>query len=149
MSMAGRLDEANLAWELASAAKPHLGADDRDRIFVAIGAGETFEAMRMLIKFLAVKRIPVTLDMALECNAWERGYVGHQDSWSLRRYIGHFVLEDTVRAAATAPLDFPRPRPTRRRRELARRRQAAETQIRQLATARTTPLVASRAKSPA
>ena len=52
-------DEANLAWALALAAKPHLDALERNYTFVTIGAGETFAAIHTLLKWVAIKRIPV------------------------------------------------------------------------------------------
>jgi hypothetical protein len=42
------VQEANLAWAVAEAAKPYLSAVERDAVFVAIGAGETFAAIRRL-----------------------------------------------------------------------------------------------------
>jgi hypothetical protein len=48
--------EANLAWALALAAKPFLDVVDRNDIFVAIGAGETFAVVRALVKWVAIKR---------------------------------------------------------------------------------------------
>jgi hypothetical protein len=56
-----------LAWALALAAKPHLGGFDRNDVFVAIGSGETFEAIRKLINFLAVKHVPGKSDLARGC----------------------------------------------------------------------------------
>jgi hypothetical protein len=55
--MQRRVHEANLAWALARAAKPHLDTVDRNDIFAAIGAGETFEAICRLLKFVAVSNI--------------------------------------------------------------------------------------------
>ena len=70
--------EANLAWALALAAKPHLDAVERNYIFVAIGAGETFAAIRTLLKWVAIKRIPVEPDLVRQCVSWLDAYVGHR-----------------------------------------------------------------------
>ena len=36
----------NLAWALADAAKPHLNAAERSDVYMSIGAGETFTAIK-------------------------------------------------------------------------------------------------------
>jgi hypothetical protein len=89
--------EADLAWALALAAKPHLGIVDRNNIFVAIGAGETFAVVRALVKWVAIKRIPVEPDLVRQCVSWLGGYVGHDDERYLRRLIEDFVGPGTGR----------------------------------------------------
>jgi hypothetical protein len=44
MTMAILVQETALAWALAEAVKPHLSAIERNHVFMAIGAGETFAA---------------------------------------------------------------------------------------------------------
>jgi hypothetical protein len=84
--------EANLAWALALAAKPHLDIVERDDIFVAIGAGETFAVVRALIKWVAINRIPVEPDLVRQCISWLDAYVGHEDERYLRRLIENFAI---------------------------------------------------------
>ena len=84
--------EADLAWALALTAKPHLGAVERNDVFVAIGSGETFDAIRRIIKLVAVKHIPVNADLVCECMSWLSGYIGHEDERSLRHSIQAFVM---------------------------------------------------------
>jgi hypothetical protein len=79
--------EANLAWAVAEAAKPYLDAVERDAVFVAIGAGETFAAIRGLLRSVEIKRIPLGLDLLQQCRTWLRGYGGHDDERHLRRLI--------------------------------------------------------------
>jgi hypothetical protein len=83
--------EANLAWALALAAKSHLNADERNGIFVTIGAGETYAAIRYLLRTVALKRIPVGTDVVLGCKSWLNAYVGHKDERYLRRLIDTIV----------------------------------------------------------
>jgi hypothetical protein len=45
-----------LAWELAAAAHPHLSRVDADRIYTALGIGETFAAIDALITAIARDR---------------------------------------------------------------------------------------------
>jgi xanthosine utilization system XapX-like protein len=96
-----RLDEANLAWALAQAVKPQLNVGERNYIFVAIGAGDLFAAIRALIKWVVLKRIPVPPDLALRCASWLDAYVGHEDEKSLRRLIEDFVFPVVIQACAT------------------------------------------------
>ena len=83
--------EDNLAWVLALAAKPHLNGVERNDLFVAIGAGETFAVVSALVKWFAIKRIPVEPDLVRQCMSWLDAYVGHEDEWFLRRLIDDFV----------------------------------------------------------
>jgi hypothetical protein len=79
--------EANLAWAVAGAAKPYLNAVERNAVFVAIGAGETFPAIRGLLRSVEIKRIPLELNLLQQCRMWLRGYDGHDDERYLRRLI--------------------------------------------------------------
>ena len=49
-----------MAWELAAAAHPHLSRVDADRIYIAIGVGDTFEAIDALLTAIARDGIPGT-----------------------------------------------------------------------------------------
>ena len=93
--------EADLAWALALAAKPHLDALERNYTFVTIGAGETFAAIHTLLKWVAIKRIPVEPDLVRQCISWLDAYVGHRDERYLRRLIEDFVLPIAIQASAT------------------------------------------------
>jgi hypothetical protein len=81
------VDEANLAWAVAQPAKPYLSAVERDAVFVAIGAGETFAAIRALLRSVGIKQIPLGPDLAQHCRTWSRAYSEHEDERYLRRLI--------------------------------------------------------------
>ena len=93
--------EANLAWALALAAKPFLDVVERNDMFVAIGAGETFAVVRALVKWIAIQRIPVEPDLVRQCVTWLDGYVGHHDERCLRRLIEEMVSPTANQAWAT------------------------------------------------
>ena len=84
--------EADLAWALAEAAKPHLSAVERYDVFAAIGAGETFAAIRQLFSWVATKGIPVELVLVERCITWLHAYAGHEDERYLRRLIENFLI---------------------------------------------------------
>jgi hypothetical protein len=112
--MQRHVHEANLAWALSLAAKPHLDAVDRNDIFAAIGAGETFEAICKLLKFVAVKHIPVKPDLVFGCRSWLHGYVGHEDEQYLRCHIEDFVVAYFVQVPATEHVNHRPATPLRR-----------------------------------
>jgi hypothetical protein len=93
--------EANLAWAVAEAAKPYLDAVERDAVFVAIGAGETFAAIRGLLRSVEIKRIPLGLDLLQQCRMWLRGYGGHDDERLLRRLIEEPLIAYVIGARET------------------------------------------------
>jgi hypothetical protein len=95
------VDEANLAWAVAEAALPYLDAVERDAVFVALGAGETFAAMRGLLRSVEIKRIPLGLDLLQQCRMWLRGYGGHDDERHLRRLIEEPLIPHVIGARHT------------------------------------------------
>ena len=106
--------EAKLAWAVAEAAKPYLNAVERDAVFVAIGAGETFAAIRGLLRSVEIKRIPLGLDLLQQCRMWLRGYGGHDDERHLRRLIEEPLIpyvigaRETMRVARVPTMPKPR-----------------------------------------
>lgn len=93
--------ETDLAWALAEAAKPYLSTVERNDVFAAIGAGETFAAIRQLFESVAMKRIPLRPDLVKRCITWLRAHVGHEEERYLRRLIEDFVIPNVIRAPAT------------------------------------------------
>jgi hypothetical protein len=93
--------EAKLAWAVAEAAKPYLSAVERDAVFVAIGAGETFAAIRQLFRSVEIKRIPLRPDLLHHCRTWLHGYLGHEDERYLRRLIEEPLIPYAITPRAT------------------------------------------------
>jgi hypothetical protein len=89
-----------VAWAVAVAAKPYLSAVERNAVFVAIGAGETFAAIRRLLRSVEIKRIPLGPDLLQQCRTWLRGYGGHEDERYLRRLIEEPLIPYVVAASA-------------------------------------------------
>jgi hypothetical protein len=100
--------------ELALALKPHLNTVELDYIFVAIGAGDSFTAIRTLLKWVAVKRITVAADLARQRVSWLVAYIGHEEENYLRRLIEDFLFPFAVQSWATSRVNklptTPRPR---------------------------------------
>jgi hypothetical protein len=97
--------EASLAWTLAEAVKPYLSRIELNHVFMAIGAGETFAAIRGMVKSVAVKRIALRPDLVQECATWLRAYVGHRDEQYLRRLITEYLVPLSIHVPAAVPVD--------------------------------------------
>jgi hypothetical protein len=95
------VQENKLAWALAEAVNPHLSAAERNHVFMAIGAGETFAAIRGLVKSVAVKRIALRPDLVRQCTTWLHAYAGHQDEGYLRSLIEDYLAPCSTRVPVT------------------------------------------------
>ena len=80
-------DDATLAWELAAAARPHLGRFEADRIYIAIGIGETFAAIDTLITAIARDRIALGEDLLATTSTWLDCYLGQDAEPRLRQLV--------------------------------------------------------------
>jgi hypothetical protein len=105
VTMAPLVQETNLAWALAEAITAHLSAVERNHVFVVIGAGETFAAIRHLFKSAAFKRIPLRPDLLRQCTSWLHAYVGHEDERYLRHLIENYLMPDSIHVLATVPVN--------------------------------------------
>jgi hypothetical protein len=101
--MAPLVQETNLAWALAEAITPHLSVVERNHVFVVIGAGEAFAAIRHLFKSAAFKRIPLRPDLLRQCTSWLHAYVGHEDERYLRHLIENHLMPDSIHVLTTRP----------------------------------------------
>lgn len=94
------VQETNLAWALIDCAKPQLNARERNYVFVAVGAGDTFAAIRTLINLIAAKRVPLRPHLVQLCATWLDSYALHEEYGQLRRVMDGFVMPHTIAAAA-------------------------------------------------
>jgi hypothetical protein len=104
VTVAPLVQEINLAWALAEAVKPHLTVVERNHLFVAIGAGETFPAIRHLFRLAAVKRIPLRPDLVQQCASWLLAYIGHTEERYLRSLIEEYLVPHSIHVPATPRL---------------------------------------------
>jgi hypothetical protein len=109
VTMDGLVQETNLAWALAEAVKPHLSEIERNHVFMAIGAGEAFAAIRGLLRSIAIKQIALRPDVVHQCTTWLRVYVGHRDEQYLRRLIEDYLMPYSIRIPASVRVNH---RPT-------------------------------------
>lgn len=81
------VQETNLAWSLIDAAKPELDARERNHVFVSVGAGDAFTAIRILLKLIEVKQIPLPYRLVQMCRGWLQANTLHDDHDQLQMVI--------------------------------------------------------------
>jgi hypothetical protein len=91
--------EISLAWAMIDAAKPHMSVGECNYAVVAVGAGDTFAAIRQLLKLVAAKRIPLPPRLVKMCAAWIDAYVFHEEYHNLRDLIEGFLMPQTIRSS--------------------------------------------------
>jgi hypothetical protein len=92
------IQEANLAWALIEATKPHLTAGERNHVFVTVGAGDTFATIGVLLNLAAAKGISWHPHLVQLCRSWVDGYAFHDQHQHLRG-----LIEDCLRPNAVQP----------------------------------------------
>lgn len=90
-------DDTALAWELVAAARPHMARAEADQVHIAIGIGETFAAIDVLITAIARDRIAIGEDLLATVGTWLGCYLGQDAEPRLRQ-----LLADVARASADA-----------------------------------------------
>ena len=98
-------NDDSLAWELAAAVRPYLNSHDAHRIYIAIGIGETFEAIDMLITLSAQDRIALGEDVVAAVHNWLDCYQGQDAEPRLRQLVsvvGTYTSKQ-ISAATAAP----------------------------------------------
>jgi hypothetical protein len=80
-------DDAALAWGLAATAHPHLSRIDADRIYIALGIGETFDAIDALLTAIARDHIPLSADLVATTAAWLDCYLEQDAEPRLRQLL--------------------------------------------------------------
>lgn len=80
-------DDSALAWELAATAHPYLSRVDADRIYIALGIGETFDAIDALITAIARNHIPLRDDLVATTATWLDCYLGQNAEPRLRQLL--------------------------------------------------------------
>jgi hypothetical protein len=80
-------DDGALAFELAAAARPHLSRADADRIYIAIGVGETYAAIAALLAVIARNQIRLGEDLGAVLAGWLDCYRGQDAQPRLRKLL--------------------------------------------------------------
>ena len=97
-------DDDALAWALAAAAHPHLSRPDADRIYIAIGIGETFTAIDALLTAIAREAIPLGDDLVATVATWLDCYRGQDTEPRLRHLLAEVKTFPPQRISAATEL---------------------------------------------
>jgi hypothetical protein len=89
-------DERSLAWALIDATRPHLSIAQRNNVHVAIGVGDTFVAMHLMITSAADQRIGLPAELVHRCIRWLDSYAGHEDECYLRDLVEYVQAQEPV-----------------------------------------------------
>ena len=91
--------ESNVGWALIDAAKPHMTAGVRNYAVVTLAAGDSFAAMRQLLRLVATKHIPLRPHIVQMCTRWLDAYVFHEEYEDLRGLIEGFLMPQAIQAS--------------------------------------------------
>ena len=97
-------DDYALAWKLAAAARPHLSRPDADRIYIAIGIGETYTAIDALLTAIVRDRIPLGDDLVATVATWLDRYRGQDTEPRLRHLLAQVKTSAPQRISAAKGL---------------------------------------------
>jgi hypothetical protein len=95
------IQETNLAWSLIEAAKPHLDARQCNHVFISVGAGDSFTAIRIPLKLIDTKKIPLPARLVQLCTGWLQAYLLHEDHERLRILIEGLEVAGVDSSSAT------------------------------------------------
>jgi hypothetical protein len=96
----GHVNEGDLAWALIEAIKPHLTIAERNYVFVAVGAGDTFPAILTIIKIVAAKQLPLRRHLVQQCATLLDAYNVHNEYEHVRHIIDSFVVPTSIQTFA-------------------------------------------------
>lgn len=99
-------DTTALAWELAQLATEHLTYSEHTDVYVAIGAGDTYVAIALLLVILAHRRVGIPESVPPRVNSWLDAYAGSDDEDRLRPLITQLnVRPDDLPPEPPAPAE--------------------------------------------
>lgn len=82
-----KLDGTALAWKLATAVRPHISTAQAHDIHIAIGIGEIFDAIDVLITVLTRQQIALDPTLIITANSWLDRYLGQPAEPRLRALL--------------------------------------------------------------
>ena len=93
MAAVRNVQETDLAWALIDVVGPQLSPSQRDVLFVVLGAGDSFGAIRRILETLVTASIPLIRDIATRCSAWLDSYACHELEQYLSRLLQGLAIE--------------------------------------------------------
>lgn len=93
------IKEMELAWSVIEATKHELDSRERNHVFVTIGAGDSFTAIRVVVRLIADKRIQLHPHLVQLCASWLQAYELHADHERLKALVDEFTVPGAQRRA--------------------------------------------------
>jgi hypothetical protein len=81
------MQEQNLAWALAEIADPCFGVAERNDIYVAIGAGDTFSAIHASVAVIAREGLPLPFELVAALPSWLNAHSHNESEPQLRGLV--------------------------------------------------------------
>jgi hypothetical protein len=94
--MGTRMRSVDLAWTLAASAKDHLDTAERNLIYVALGSGDTYSAIRRLISVAVRERVPLPQNLIDALQDWNSAH--HDRDTKLSAVIRSIPIQSEPRA---------------------------------------------------
>ena len=81
------MQDQDLAWALADIADPQCRCEERHYIYVAIGVGDTFSAIRALVMVIVREGLSLPLDLVAELPSWLNAHSHNESEPHLRALV--------------------------------------------------------------
>ncbi|SRX96211.1 hypothetical protein MSP7336_04487 [Mycobacterium shimoidei] len=82
-----------MAWLLVEAVKSRLSDDERSLVFVELGCGESYLAIKRTLNALTSIRMPLPVSMLAKLTCWLNGYAGSPEEPQLRIMLAVIRLQ--------------------------------------------------------
>lgn len=79
--------ESDLAWDLAEAVGSRLADRVSGELYTAIGAGDTYTAIKALLQMIVHRRVPISPPLVDRLTTWLAAYVHTDDAPHLRELL--------------------------------------------------------------
>jgi hypothetical protein len=86
------VNEVELAWALAAAIDSHLAPPERQKIYTALGGGDTFLAIAALLPATVRRRLTLPPELLATIGRWLDAYEYHDHHLRLRGLVGQLRM---------------------------------------------------------
>ena len=97
--------DTEIAWELADAARGHLDARERNKVYIGIAVGDAFLADTFLLQTIVRAGLAVRSGLVPKLLRWVAAYDDHPEQARLRHLIGRIRIQPPGRPRTAIGLD--------------------------------------------
>jgi hypothetical protein len=95
-------DDTKLAWALAETARAHLTTSESNQIYIAIGIGESFAAIDVLLTAILREQLRLDAEVVGIVTAWLDCHIGQDAEPRLRNVVAAIDLHPSPTTALDA-----------------------------------------------